>query len=192
MIMAPPEHRATSIRALAAFATLLGALLSFPARAQIAPESALKASFIAKFVAFVKWPPPRGPSSAADTGVFRVAVFGTNPFHDELEAALKQAGPAGRPVRVEIARDLRDLRGSRLVFIGASERRSVAKVAAWAEANGALTIGDGEGFAEEGIIINFYPSGSKVRFEINASAAERSGFQISSLLLKVARIVEDG
>jgi len=63
-------------------------------------------------------------------------------------------------------------------------------VVRWAEANGALTIGDGEGFAERGVMINFYLRDRKVRFEINARAAERCGFQISSLLLKVARIVE--
>jgi hypothetical protein len=192
MIMASPATRVLSFRFFATAAVLLAVFQALPAQAQNAPESAIKASFIAKFVAFVKWPPPREPASAADTGVFRVAVFGTNPFHDELETALRQAAPAGRPIRVEIAKNLQDLRGSRLIFIGASEKRSVARVTAWAEANGALTIGDGEGFAEEGVIINFYLTGSKVRFEINTSAAERSGFQISSLLLKVARIVGDG
>jgi len=165
--------------------------LAAPAHAQIAQELAIKASFIAKFVAFVKWPPPREGGSGADSGVFRVAVFGENPFHDELETALRKAAPASVPVRVETVRDVRDLRGHKLIFIGAAEKGSVAKLSAWAQANGALTIGDGDGFAGEGVIINFYRAGSKVRFEINTAAAERSGFQISSLLLKVARIVED-
>jgi hypothetical protein len=40
------------------------------------------------------------------------------------------------------------------------------------------------------VIINFYLSDEKVRFEINTAEAEKNGFQISSLLLKVARIVE--
>lgn len=185
--MVVPALRTLLVRVLA----LAPLCLASPANAQIAQEFAIKASFIAKFVAFVKWPPPREGTSAPDSGVFRVAVFGDNPFHDELEMALRKAAPASVPVRVETVRDVRELHGSKLVFIGASEKGSVAKLSAWAEANGALTIGDGDGFAGEGVIINFYRAGSKVRFEINQAAAERSGFQISSLLLKVARIVED-
>ncbi|MBW8887956.1 MAG: YfiR family protein [Fibrobacteres bacterium] len=188
MTLVVPALRFLPVRLLAILAPFW---LAAPVHAQIAQEFAIKASFIAKFVAFVKWPAPREGASGADSGVFRVAVFGDNPFHEELETALRKSAPASVPVRVETVRDVRDLRGSKLVFIGAAEKGSVAKLSAWAEANGALTIGDGDGFAGQGVIINFYRDGSKVRFEINPAAAERSGFQISSLLLKVARIVED-
>jgi len=38
-----------------------------------------------------------------------------------------------------------------------------------------LTIGSTEGFARSGGVIGFYNEGSKIRFEINLSAAERQG-----------------
>ncbi len=161
-------------------------------RAQIAQEYAIKASFVAKFVAFVKWPPASVSDSGAHPDAFTVTVFGANPFRDELESALRSVGPPGRPIRLRTVKDVKDLGGSKLVFIGGLEKTRVAEVVAWAKNNGALTVGDGEGFAGQGVIINFYLSGTKVRFEINPGAAERSGFQISSLLLKVARIVGDG
>jgi len=188
----PPPVRA--LRALIPALALM-AFAAAPAGAQTAREYAVKASFIAKFVAFVKWPAAaeRGPvpGSDPDSGVFQVAVFGPNPFHEELETALRKAAPVSLPIRVRTAHDVKELAGSKLIFIGEGEKERLGKVVAWARAHGALTVGDGEGFAGEGVIINFYLSGAKVRFEINPSEAERSGFQISSLLLKVARIVED-
>lgn len=181
---------ATPLRALALAAALVGLAIT-PSRPQSAQEYVVKASFIAKFVGFVKWPVDGPDTTGSDAESFTVAVFGDNPFRNELETALRKALPAGRPVRVRTVTDVRELEDSRLVFIPEEESARVVKVVAWARANGALTVGDGEGFARKGVIINFYLSDSKVRFEINPSAAEKSGLQISSLLLKVARIVEE-
>ncbi len=54
-----------------------------------------------------------------------------------------------------------------------------------------LTIGNTLGFAQRGVIINFYLEDQKVRFEINVDAAKREKLTISSQLLKLARIVTD-
>jgi hypothetical protein len=52
-----------------------------------------------------------------------------------------------------------------------------------------LTIGDTEGYAEQGVMVNFYLEDNMVRIEINIDAARRAGLNISSQLLKLARIV---
>ncbi|MCX5637000.1 MAG: YfiR family protein, partial [Planctomycetota bacterium] len=52
-----------------------------------------------------------------------------------------------------------------------------------------LTISEMEGFIEKGGMINFITEESKVRFEINDSAAKKSGLQISSKLLSLAKKV---
>jgi len=174
---------------MATAGAILMALAVAPLHAQVAQEYAIKASFIAKFVSFVKWPTLRGGEDPDSGNVFTVTVFGSNPFHDELVSALHSASRPGRPFRLRTVKDVKDLGDSKLIYIGGTEKQQVAKVVAWANSNGALTVGDGEGFAGQGVIINFYFAGSKVRFEINPAAAEKSGFQISSLLLKVARIV---
>ena len=54
---------------------------------------------------------------------------------------------------------------------------------------GILTIGDTSGFAEQCGVINFYLSSGKVRFEINIEASRHENLQISSKLLRLARIV---
>jgi hypothetical protein len=52
-----------------------------------------------------------------------------------------------------------------------------------------LTVGETEGFAVQGGIINLTVEEDKVHFEINPVAAERAGLKISSKLLSMAKIV---
>lgn len=52
-----------------------------------------------------------------------------------------------------------------------------------------LTVGEAHGFLESGGIINFLMENEKVRFEINAAAAKKSKFRVSSKLLRLAKRV---
>ena len=54
-----------------------------------------------------------------------------------------------------------------------------------------LTVGDVAGFCESGGGINLIVVDSKVKLEINPDATGRSGLQVSSKLLSLARIVHD-
>ena len=52
-----------------------------------------------------------------------------------------------------------------------------------------LTVGEIEGFARRGGMINFYLEGNRVRFEINPAAAQRGRLKISSQLLGLGKII---
>ena len=54
-----------------------------------------------------------------------------------------------------------------------------------------LTVGDVPGFCESGGAVNLNLVESRVRLEINVDATARSGLQVSSKLLSLARIVHD-
>jgi hypothetical protein len=54
-----------------------------------------------------------------------------------------------------------------------------------------LLVGDSERFANRGGAIGFQIEDKKVHFEINPEAAKRAGLELSSQLLKLARIVKD-
>ncbi len=54
-----------------------------------------------------------------------------------------------------------------------------------------MTVGETEGFAQAGGVINFTVEESKVRFEINVTTAERAHLKISSKLLALAKVVKD-
>jgi hypothetical protein len=53
-----------------------------------------------------------------------------------------------------------------------------------------LTIGESDGFAEIGGMINFIIVRGTLRFEINVAEVNRSGIKLSSKLLRLGKIVE--
>jgi hypothetical protein len=73
--------------------------------------------------------------------------------------------------------------------VNPSEKGRVRSILRALKGTGILTIGDFEGFAEQGGAFNFYLEEGKVRFEINDCAARRENLKISSKLLRLARIV---
>jgi hypothetical protein len=54
-----------------------------------------------------------------------------------------------------------------------------------------LLIGDTDGAAEPGVLIALHMRGDRVAFDIDLAAARRSGLQISSKLLRLARSVRE-
>ena len=67
-----------------------------------------------------------------------------------------------------------------LLFIGASERDRLPVLLRQLEGRPVLTVGDATGYGGAGVVLNFYTSDSRIRFEANTTAAARSGLQISS------------
>ena len=52
-----------------------------------------------------------------------------------------------------------------------------------------LTVGESEGFAQEGGMIGFSLEENKIRFEINLEAVERANLRVSARLLALAKTV---
>jgi YfiR/HmsC-like len=86
---------------------------------------------------------------------------------------------------------LKLINSCQIVFIASSEASRLPEVLTYTEGHPILTIGDTDGFASKGALINFYPSGEYVRFEVNSLAIQRSKLKFSSRLLKLARFVDD-
>jgi hypothetical protein len=170
-------------QALALAFAVLAALRCQAAMAAPPTEYEVKAAFIHNIAKFVEW--PAVPSSVRSA---RLCVLGQNPFGEALEAL--QGKPVGR-LNWEIvqADGSASLKECRVLFISASERSNLGRILESIASHPVLTIGDSEGYAEQGVMVNFYPEQNKVRFEINLAAATGAGLKISSQLLKLARIV---
>ena len=144
-----------------------------------APEYDVKAAFLFNFTQFVKWPP--GPG-----GQFTIGILGDDPFGGALDKIIQGATVNGRKLAVKRSRKADDLKGCQVVFVpGGSGGNFAGALAALAGAN-ILTVGEHDGFVKQGGTIGFVTEGEKVRFEINTGAAQRSGLEISSRLLKLA------
>ena len=181
-----PSRRRTVVQRLC-LALAVVSLLVTPSRvaAQFGDEQ-VKAAFLLNFLKFVTWPEPQGTPGAP----IEVVVVG----NDELARALEQAAAGqaigGRPIAVRAVRPSREIGSApHLLYIGASERERLPVLLRQCEGKAVLTVGDGTGYGAAGVVLNFYVSDTRIRFEANTTAAARAGLQISSHLLRLARIV---
>lgn len=151
-------------------------------------EYQLKAAFIGKFVKYVAWPPERLGGNDAP---LVVGVFGQDPFGDKLEAAFKNRKSEERPVVVRRFHGLEGLVAAHVLFVPAREAGRLGEILHSSRDASLLLIGESDGFAAGGGVINFYLESDKLRFEINTESVRRQKLKVSSDLLKLARIVGD-
>lgn len=176
-------------RLLACFIFISSALLSAVeasrAEERKPTEYDVKAAYIYNFAKFVEWPP--GKSSDAGATI-AVCVLGKDPFGPAL-ATIEGKSVGERKIRVKRNPPLQEAKNCDIVFIAASEKEQLSRILEALGNSGVLTVGDTEGFARQGVMINFYMENKNVRFAINPKAAGRAGLKISSGLLRIARIV---
>lgn len=174
-------------------APLAGALIliASPAASQETPkvsEYQVKAAFLYNFAKFVEW--PDGTHSSADSPL-RVGVLGKDPFGEILERTFKGRTAQGRSFSIARSDNPQDLLTCHIVFIRPPEEGTLIPLLKAFDGRPVLTVGEMEGFARSGGVINLYLQEKQVRFEINPTAAERAGLKISSKLLQLARLVRE-
>ena len=156
---------------------------------QVPDEYLVKAAFLFNFGRFVEWPQENG---SANSTVFRICVLGEDPFRDDLKRSTQNRLMKGREIAVLLVNRAEEARGCQILFVSASERRTVRDVLDTLKGFSVLTVADMDGFAEAGGMIHFTLEDGRVRFEVNVTAAEHAGLRISSHLLNLARIARSG
>jgi hypothetical protein len=147
-------------------------------------EYQVKAAFLYNLPRFIEW-----PASATSGKSISIGIIGSGASADALESFCKGKALDGKPVLTRRMRWDDELRGLHIVFVSDLESKKVQRVLEAASLVGALTVGDLEGFAEEGGVVNFFVADAKVRIEINTESASRAGFKISAKLLGLAKLV---
>ena len=145
----------------------------------------LKAGFITKFPNFVTWP----DAGASQDGDFPICVFGDTAIEAPLREVAAHGQVYGRPIRVRRVTAIPGLGECQLLFIPAVERTRLGNILGYTREKPILTVGDSEGFAEKGVLINLYVEDQRVRFEINREAVARSGLRLSFRLLETAGVI---
>jgi hypothetical protein len=149
-------------------------------------QDKVKAAFVFNFMQFTEW--PAGTFESADSPIV-VGFVGESAMADAFRSAAMSKTVNGRAVLVKQIRSTGDASGCEVIVIpGAGGVDHLNKLGS-AASGAVLTIGDAEGFSEAGGVMQFYLEDGKERFEVNTAAAERAHLQISSKLLKLARIV---
>lgn len=154
-----------------------------------ASEQAIKAAFIYNFTKFVSWPSQSFPSS---TGSFTICVAGEPAMLSTLSETVRGKQAGGRAIEIVPLRDPKDASACQILFVSRHIPETQNRLLTAAKGKPVLTVGEEKDFTRRGGIINFYIANDRVQFEINTDNVRRSGLDISSRLLSLARIVKEG
>lgn len=148
-------------------------------------EYQYKAKFLA-FAAYYANYPPR----PATPQVWVIGIFGKSPFGRYIDEAF---GPTttikGRRVQVVYPKNEKEAAACEVLFICRSEQGRLDEILGWVRGLPILTVGDTKGFANQGVMVNFFLEQSFVRTEVNLQAARKVGMDFNSAFLKNSRVV---
>jgi hypothetical protein len=151
-------------------------------------EYRVKAAFLYNFAKFVEWPPETFQSP---TDPLVICTLGYDPYRRALEETVRDKTIQGRTFSVRQVSDVEQANTCQIFFVSAAESKRAAAMLPRLKTTGVLTVGEAEGFAASGGVINFKTENGRVRFEINVTAAERAKLRISSKLLSLVQIVKN-
>lgn len=176
---------------LIACAALILSLVGMRVRAQAqvrSEEYRLKLVFLYNLAKFVEWPADAFPSPKSP---LNLCVIGLNPFDRELEQQLAERSINGHPYLTRTAQASDDLSACHIIFLPAGSDHSLSAILKREGGSSTITVGESARFARRGGTVNFVLEGSRLRFEVNIDATQRTRSRISSRFLVLAKIVKD-
>lgn len=144
-------------------------------------EYNVKAVSLYAFGRYVTWPDTA--FSKADSP-FVIGTIGGNPFGDALDRIAQQKTLNGRTIVVRQIHEPRECADCHILFVTRNvARETESQLFQEAAGKPVLLVGESPGFAERGGVINFYQSGSNVRFELNPDKSVENNLSLNAKLL---------
>lgn len=182
----PGKNRTIPARnAAAAMLWMLFALASAVGQ-QKPGEYQVEAAYLYNFGRFVEFP---ASVTAARAGTFNICVLGEDPFGLTLDAIVTGEMIGNQSVAVRRISNPQEAAACRILFISSSEAKRLNKIIEAVDKSPVLTVSDIPQFSQHRGMIQFVLEGNRIRFEVNLTAAQRVGLNLSSDLLKVATTV---
>jgi hypothetical protein len=150
-------------------------------------ESQVKAVFLYNFTQFVVWPEN---SFSGTESPFVIGILGKDAMGKYLDETINNETVNGHPIEVRYFAEITpEVSQCHLLFV---DKTFDEKAKAIEATNGKaiLTVSDDKNFMKLSGMFRFFLENGKVRFEVNQNLSARSGLQISSKLLRLARIYE--
>jgi hypothetical protein len=164
------------------------ALLVMGGNARAASRSVeeLKTMYIERFTRFIEWPSGALPAAAP----FVVCIQGSGGAAGDLGSMAASRQFKERSCEVRRVRAGSSLGGCHLLYIAPSEAPRLVQILEAVSGKPVLTVGDSQGFAERGVLINLFEESGYLRFDINMAAVQASPLKFSSRLLRLGRQVQ--
>ena len=161
-----------------------------PAAAQFpADEYQVKAAFLFHFAQLVEWPsdaPGAGDQSIA------MCIFNDKTHLQDLQGTLEGKVVGTRVLHVRLLSRSNSVQSCDILFLSSDEEGRQALILKSLQGRPVLTVGETSSFLSDGGMIRLRLEKDKVRFDINAGAADSSHIRISSQLLLLATSVTLG
>lgn len=135
-----------------------------------------------KFSRFITWPDNKNNE-------FIITMYGKSPLTESIKQIYAIQKIKGRPVVVKEANVMADIGSTHILYIASDRIDDLPMLLNYIQGKPILTISHCEGFAEKGVIINFFVDQNRLRFEVNEEALLQSPLQMSFYLLNSARII---
>lgn len=165
---------------------MLSIALLLPLGAPVAAESEydVKAAFLYNFMKFVDWPPSSFQDPASPV---TLCIMGRDPFSSSLEEQLAKKTIKERRVVVQHVDSIQQAQSCQVLFVSSSEAARSQELLRSLHAKPVLTVGETAGFTDQGGVIELSLDHDKVRFDVNAQAADAAGLKVSAKLMSVAK-----
>lgn len=154
-------------------------------QAQKASEYQVKAAFLFNFSKFLEWPPE---ALGAPNEPFVVGVIGNDPFGNNLDEIITGESINDHPMIVKRFKTTEEIDKCHILFINTPGKTS--EVLDTLKGKSILTVGNDQDFNRHGGIIRFYTEKDMIRLQINIGAARAANLNVSSKLLRIAKIYE--
>lgn len=149
--------------------------------AQPVPENDMKATYLYNFALYTEW-----PSEVGDE--IHLCVMSEDQFHDAVHV-VHGRNVNGRRLMVRHIVPGDNIDDCQMLYLGENEAKYSQRMLDRASGLPILTIIEGTIPLYSGVMISLMVEDRRLAFQINASAARRSKLNISSKLLRLARIV---
>jgi hypothetical protein len=172
-----------------ALIVVLGTMIPSGAQGQTADEYQVKAAYMYNFAKFVDW-----PAEAFDSPTHPIVfcVLGQTPMSRTLGEALAGKAVDQRSLEFRQLTDSKQAGKCQVLFIGTPDKKELRQALEEVKSHNVLTVGEVEGFTNEGGVIRFVLDGGRVRLEFNLEAADDAKLRISSKLLSLGTVRKAG
>ena len=154
-------------------------------RMRVSGEYDVKALFLYNFSKYVTWP------GFENDPEFHIGVLGDSPIESPLKVIAGERKVMDKPIVVKTWSTVEEMEACHILFLAKDKKRELEPVLTALEGKPILTVGEMKGYAEAGVVLNFFMKENRVKFQLNRNALERSGLSASSQLMKLAEMVEE-
>ena len=166
------------------------ALFAFVLRADAreAEEYEVKAAMLVNIARFVEWPEWKLGDAHQS---FVIGLIGPSDAATRIESLMRDKRIGDKPIVVRHVRSAAASTGCHLVFVLGTDR-PLAYDAGTLSRTAVLTVGETDRFAVRGGVVALVRRDKRIQIEVNVKAAQRAGLNVSSRILHLANLVEDG